>query len=132
MAYLKGHSVIAKVGTLEEGAALASTNSTLNLTANTEDVSTKEDVVDGVLYPNEEMQYKSATLQIEGYQKDSTDALGTLDVGDTVSCEFTSGKRKYTFDGIIRELNLTGELRSTAGYTININSVGEITKVTVS
>lgn len=132
MAYLKGHSVIAKVGTLEEGAALASTNSTLNLTANTEDVSTKEDVVDGVLYPNEEMQYKSATLQIEGYQKDSTDALGTLDVGDTVSCEFTSGKRKYTFDGIIRELNLTGELRSTAGYTININSVGAITKVTVS
>lgn len=132
MAYLKGHSVIAKVGTLEEGAALASTNSTLNLTANTEDVSTKEDVVDGVLYPNEEMQYKSATLQIEGYQKDSTDALGTLDVGDTVSCEFTSGKRKYTFDGIIRELNLTGELRSTAGYTININSVGEITKETVS
>ena len=132
MAYLKGHSVIAKVGTLEEGSALASTNSTLNLTANTEDVSTKEDVVDGVLYPNEEMQYKSATLQIEGYQKDSTDALGTLDVGDTVACEFTSGKRKYTFDGIIRELNLTGERRSTAGYTININSVGEITKVTVS
>lgn len=132
MGYLNGHSVIAKVGTLEEGNALASTNSTLKLTASTEDVSTKEDVVNGVLYPNEVVQYKSATLQVEGYQMDSADALGTLDVGDKVSCEFTSGKRKYTFDGIIRELNLTGELRSIAGYTISINSVGEISKETVS
>lgn len=132
MGYLKGHSVIATIGTLTEGEALASINSTLTLTANTEDVTTKEDVVDGVLYPNEEMQYKSAVLQVEGYQKDSADALGTLDVGDEVSCEFISGKRKYSFDGIVKELNLTGELKSTAGYTLTVNSVGEITHTTLT
>ena len=127
MGYLKGHSVIATVGTLAEGAALASTNSTLTVTANTEDVTTKEDVSDGVLYPNEEMQYKSAVLQVEGYQKDSEDVLGTMDVGDEVACTFVSGLREYSFNGIIKEINLTGELKSTAGYTMTINSVGEIT-----
>ena len=132
MGYLKGHSVIATLGSLAEQAALASTNSTLTVTANTEDVTTKEDVSDGVLYPNEEMQYMSAVLTVEGYQKDSEDVLGTMDVGDTVSCTFVTGKRQYSFDGIIKELNFTGEHRSTAGYTLTINSVGEITMSAVT
>lgn len=130
--YLKGYAVIATVGTLAEQAALASINSQLNLTANTQDVTTKEDVSDGVLYPNNEVQYISATLQVDGFQKVSADALGTLDIGSEVACEFETGLRTYLFDGVITELNWTGNKDDVAGYSMTIQSKGEITKSTTS
>lgn len=131
-AYLKGFAVIAKVGSLEEQAALASTRSALSLNTETEDVTTKEDVENGVLYANEEVQYTKGTLTVEGYQKEASDALGTLDVGTEVECEFTFGKRKYSFTGLIKTLELEGEHRSVASYTMTINSKGAITMAVVA
>lgn len=133
MGYLKGFAVIAKLGTLEEQAALASTNSQLQLNAQTEDVTTKEDVSNGVLYPNNEVQNISGTLTMEGYIKDgTTDTLGTLDIGASVECEFTSGVRKYSFTGLITDLTFTGDKDAVAGYSLTIQSQGAITKSAVS
>lgn len=129
-AYLKGFAVIAKVGADAEG-SIASTSSSLTLTANTTDVTTKDDVVGGVLYPNEELQYKSAELKIDGYQKSDADSL-SVDVGDEVSCEFTTGKRKYSFTGIVKTLEYSGDKDSTAGYSLSVSSKGAITKSAVS
>lgn len=129
MGYLKGYAVIATLGSLAEQEALASTNSQLQLTANTEDVTTKEDVSNGVLYPNNEVQYISAQLQVEGYIKTgSTDTLGTMDIGSEVACTFESGARTYTFDGIITDLTFTGDKDSVAGYSLTIQSKGAVTK----
>ncbi len=132
MAYLKGFAVIAKLGSLAEQAALASTSSKLSLTANTEDVTTKEDVSNGVLYANEEVTYNSGTLTLDGYLKDNEDVLGAMDIGDEVACEFTPGLRKYSFTGLIKDLQFTGDKSSTAGYTLTINSKGAITKTAVT
>lgn len=133
MGYLKGFAVIAQLGSLAEQAALASTNSQLQLNAQTEDVTTKEDVSNGVLYPNNEVQNISGTLTMEGYIKDgTTDTLGTLDIGQSVECEFTSGVRVYSFTGLITDLTFTGDKDAVAGYSLTIQSQGEITKSAVS
>lgn len=128
MGYLKGYAVIATLGSLAEQAALASTNSQLQLNAQTEDVTTKEDVSNGVLYPNNEVQNISGTLTMEGYIKDGTsDTLGTLDIGQSVSCSFASGVREYSFQGLITDLTFTGDKDAVAGYSLTIQSQGEIT-----
>ncbi len=127
MSYVKGYAVIATVGTLAEQAALASTNSQLSLTANTEDVTTKEDVSGGVLYPNNEVQYKSATLQVDGLIKAGETTLSTYDVGSEVACQFATGNRSYSFDGLVTELSFTGDKDSPAGYSMTIQSKGAIT-----
>ena len=72
------------------------------------------------------------TLQVDGFQKVSADVLGTLDIGSEVECEFETGLRTYSFDGVITELNWTGNKDDVAGYSMTIQSKGEITKSTTT
>lgn len=126
--YLRGSAVIAKIGATTAAEQAASTNCSLNLTANTEDVTTKDDVADdGILYPQNEVTYVSGELSIEGYVKSSEDVLA-IDCGDTVKWAFVSGKRTYTGEGIVSSLNFTGEMNGTGGYSISVQSTGKITK----
>lgn len=128
MAYLRGSAVVASVGKDSAVKQVASTNCTLNLTANTEDVTTKDDVAeDGILYPRNELVYVSAELQVEGYQKTDADVL-TIDCGDTVKWSFVSGKRTYSSEGIVTSLNMTGDKNGTAGYSFTVQSSGTIEK----
>lgn len=129
MAYLRGSAVVAKIGAENPAVQAASTNCSLNLTANTEDVTTKDDVdaETGILYPNNDVVYVSGELQVEGYQKTDTDVL-TIDCGDTVKWVFISGKRTYTGEGIVTSLSMTGDKNSTSGYSFTVQSNRTITK----
>jgi len=126
--YLRGSAVIAKVGASTPAEQAASTNCSLNLSANTEDVTTKDDVADdGTLYPQNEVTYVSGELSIDGYIKSASDIL-TIDCGDAVKWAFVSGKRTYTGDGIVTSLNFTGDMNSIGGYSMTVQSSGKITK----
>lgn len=128
MSILKGYAVIATIGESEEGKGMLSTNSTLDLSIETEDVTTKDDVSNGVLYPKNEVKYKKATLSCDGFQDSAKDSLDNTDIGDEVAVTFAFGKRTYSFTGRVTSLNLKGDMNSAAGYTINIESTGAITK----
>ena len=131
MAYLRGFAIVAKIakdsGT--PSAQMAEDNSTLSLTANTEDVSTKDDVgSDGVLYPCNEMTYISASLSVSGKLKTEADVL-TIGVGDTVKVSFAAGPKGkvYTFNGIVSSRNFNADKGSSATYDYTVDSSGKIT-----
>lgn len=127
---LKGHAVLAKLGTAQEG-TIGSKSSELTLTAETADCTTKDDAVGGVLYKNEEVSGTSGSLRVDGLVFAGSDAL-TFDIGDTVECEFVCGKRKYAFTGLVANLTFTGSVDDNATYSATVNSKGKITKSAVS
>jgi len=131
MAILKGFAVLAKMGTLQEG-SIKSTNSSLNLSAETEESTTKDDAVGGVLYPVQTVKYITAELSCEGKQTSDADILGSVNVGDSLACEFVTGKRKYSFTGLVKSLNYTGDMNSDATYSLSISSTGAVTMSAVS
>lgn len=127
---LNGFAVIAKVGADTEG-SIGSKSSQLTLTAETTDITTKDDASDGVLYKNEESNGTSAVLKIDGLVFDGKDNF-SFDVGDTLDqCEYTVGKRKYAFTGLCVSLDYTGSVDGKANYSATINSKGKVTKSAV-
>ena len=126
MSYLKGFAIIANI----DGAAQAAEdNCSLALTANTEDVSTKEDVAaDGVLYPVNEVTYISGSLSVSGKLKTDANVL-TLEVGKEVAVVFKAGDKgkTYSFTGTVSSLTYNADKSSNATYDYTVDSKGKIT-----
>ena len=125
MSYLKGFAIIANIdGTVQA----AEDNCSLALTANTEDVSTKDDVADGVLYPVNEVTYISGSLSVSGKLKTDANVL-TLEVGKEVAVVFKAGDKgkTYSFNGTVSSLTYNADKSSNATYDYTVDSKGKIT-----
>lgn len=122
---LNGFAVIGYAGTTVAGRVPGQTESSLNLTANTEDVTTKDSpAVDGHIYPEEETATISGDLQMTAF-KDETASLG-VKIGSVVKWGFVSGGDKYSGDGIVTSINHSGSVTGKATVQITVKSKGKI------
>jgi len=125
MAKKNGFAVLLSLGASTPTKVAGQTDSSLTLTANTEDVTTKDDVVDGKLYPKEEMTYISAELSCTCYAEDDA-ALG-IKVGDTVKWAFTGISGSHSGTGLVTSIADSGSVTGKATVRISVKSTGAIT-----
>lgn len=125
MSKLNGYAVLGYAGSSVASKVPGQTESSLTLTANTEDVTTKDSpVVDGKLYPEEETTTVSAELQMTAF-KEETAALG-LKIGEAVKWGFVSGGDKYSGDGNVTSITHSGSVNGKATVQITVKSKGKI------
>lgn len=129
MSKLNGYAVLAKTGSAANATTKipGQTDSSIEFTTETEDVTTKDSPVDqttGYLYPEEEVTTVRATIQVTCL-KDDTDANG-VKAGSTIYWAFDSGGDAYSGQGIVSRVRDAGSVRGKAAVEITINSKGAI------
>lgn len=122
---LNGFAVLGYAGSSVASKVPGQTETSLNLTANTEDVTTKDSpVVDGKLYPEEETTSVAGELQMTAY-KEETSRLGVT-IGATVKWGFVSGMDKYSGTGTVTSINHSGSVNGKATVQITVKAKGKI------
>ncbi len=129
MAKLNGFAVLAHIGSSTPTKVPLQTESSLNLTANTEEVTTKDSPksADGkVIYPENEVTTVTAELSVTCYKEDTT-KLG-IKCGDAVKWKFISGADEYSGDGLVISLQNSGSVNGKATVQVSVQSTGEVTQ----
>ena len=126
MAKKNGFAVLMSLGASSPTKVPHQTESSITLTANTEDVTDKDDVVDGKLYPSEEVIYTGAELSCTCYADD--DATLGIKVGDTVKWAFTGLSGNYSGTGLVTSITDSGSVNGKGTLQINVKSVGAFTQ----
>lgn len=129
MSYLKGVAVLGYTGDNTAIKLPSQTNTSLNLTANTEDATSKDDVdEDGNLYPNPEVTYCNAELQVEGMFKEG-ETVPLPNIGASIKWAFKGvNSEEYTGTGLVTSKNLTAPKEGKATYSLTIQSQGKFTQ----
>lgn len=129
MSYLKGYLTLVKTGDAANSVTKipAQTDSSIELTTETEDVTTKDSDVDqttGWLFPEEEVSMVRASIQATCL-KDDTTANG-VHVGTEVFWAFASGGDTYSGKGLVTRLRESGQVNGRTQVEVTISSKGAI------
>ena len=129
MSKLNGYAVIAKTGSAANSTVKipAQTDSSIEFTTETEDVTTKDSAVDqitGFLYPEEEVTTVRATIQVTCLKEEAQS--NGVKAGTTVYWSFDSAGDTWSGQGIVSRVRDSGSVRGKATVEVTINSKGAI------
>lgn len=128
MGKLNGFAVLAHIGSTTPTKVPLQTESSLSLTANTEEITTKDSPqsADGKkIYPEVEATNISGELSCTCYKDEST-SLG-ITIGADVKWKFVSGADEYSGTGIVTSIQESGSVTGKATVQVTVQSTGAIT-----